>query len=373
MIRILHLADLHLGWKPAFLGPKAAERQRERDRLLTRAVDLVLEKEPVDVVFIAGDLFETHTPPDGLVESVIKDLERLDAAGVAVVTVPGNHDEITYPDSVYRRQSHRWPGVLVQNPMPEKVASLAVKGTTLHVYSLAYTGGLTRVSPPLTNFPREDEPGVHVAIFHGSLDWEAGERSLPLSSAELARAGYDYVALGHIHQAIERDAGPGKAVYAGATEGKTFNDPGTGAFCFARLGQGSARVERIPVPVRPILELRLDVTDLEDGDAVVAKAWESADEDAIVRLRLTGAAAAPLSVEALQERLNDAFYYVEIVDDTALLDEGAIARLAAEPTVRGQFVRRMQQGLAEAEDDEQRALWQGALRRGLAALEGSRR
>lgn len=371
MIRLLHLADLHLGWQPTFLGDKAAERQRERDGLLSRAVDLVLKKEPVDAVLIAGDLFETHTPPDGLIESVIKDLTRLVEAGVSVVTVPGNHDEITYADSVYRRHGPRWPGLLVQNPMPEKVAALDVKGTTLHVYSLAYTGGLTRLNPPLTDFPREDEPGVHVAVFHGSLDWPAGERSLPLSSAELGRAGYDYVALGHIHQPLERDVGEGKAVYAGATEGKAFGDPGTGSFCFVRLGPGRVQIERVPVPVRSIREERLDVTDLEDADAVAARIRERGDEEAIVRLRLVGGAPGPLSIDGLYERLRDAFYHLEIVDDTTLLDEGTIARLADEPTVRGRFVRRMREGVAEAETEEERALWEGALRRGLAALEGS--
>ncbi len=54
------------------------------------------------MVIIAGDLFETHKPEPALVEEVVAQLERLERAGVAVVTVPGNHDEITYADSVYR-------------------------------------------------------------------------------------------------------------------------------------------------------------------------------------------------------------------------------------------------------------------------------
>lgn len=371
MVRILHLADLHLGWQPRFLGAKAAARQQERDRLLTRAVELVLNEEPVDVVIIAGDLFETHTPPQPLVESVLADLDKLVAAGVQLITVPGNHDEITYADSVYREQSARWPGILIQNPMPDHVASFDVKGTPVHVYGLAYTGGLTRLQPPLTDFPRLDEQGVHVAVFHGSLDWDAGERSLPLSSEALARAGYDYVALGHIHLHEVHDVGRGKAVYAGATEGKSFSDTGTGAFCFTRLSGGEAHVELQPVDVRSIAEKRVDVTDLEDADAIAERAAAEADGEAIVRVRLVGAAMAPLSTDVLAERLRDLYYYVEVVDETTLLDADIIAALAKEPTVRGQFVRRMQEGLAAATDEKERMRWQGALRRGLAALEGS--
>src|SRR5690606_42061096 len=70
--------------------------------------------------------------------------------------------------------------------------------------------------PPLPPFPtrrssdlRLDRDGVHLAVFHGSLDWDAGDRSLPLMSPALAAAGYDYIALGHIHRPGEKKVGPG--------------------------------------------------------------------------------------------------------------------------------------------------------------------
>ncbi len=84
--------------------------------------------------------------------------------------------------------------------------------------------------PPIEQFPRVDEDGVHIAVFHGSLDWDAGDRSLPLLSDALATAGYDYIALGHIHKPSEHKVGTGLAVYPGAIEGKSFSDLGVGQF-----------------------------------------------------------------------------------------------------------------------------------------------
>ena len=110
-MRILHLADLHLGWQPEFLGEKKDERARERDSLLARAADFALDaKNDINAVLIAGDLFETHRPPRPLVEMAIAQLQRLQRGGLFILTVPGNHDEITYHDSVYRAEGHRWPG-----------------------------------------------------------------------------------------------------------------------------------------------------------------------------------------------------------------------------------------------------------------------
>lgn len=386
-LRILHLADLHLGWKPHFLGPLAEERQRERDGLLRRAVDFVLQERAADMVVIAGDLFETHTPPSGLVESVISDLQRLEAAGVPVVTVPGNHDEITYADSVYRVHGGRWPGVLVQNPMPEHVGTITVKGVPVHVYGLAYTGGLTRTRPPIAEFPRLDRDGVHLAVFHGSLDWDAGDRSLPLMSPALGAAGYDYIALGHIHRPGEKKVGPGLAVYPGMVEGKGFSDPGTGRFTIVVLRVGregprvraeGAEVVHVAAGVRPVRTVEVDVTPLKDLDALepsIREAAGAAGESAagpgpIVQVRLVGAAPGFIDVEALTARLAAGFYFLEIIDDTAAFDDAVIERLALEPTVRGEFVRRMRALMDDAEDEAARELAARALRRGLAALGG---
>ena len=102
------------------------------------------------------------------------------------------------------------------------------KGTGVHIYSLAYTGGVTRPGS-IKSFPRINAPGIHIGAFHGSLDWEGlADRSLPLDSSILAGAGYDYIALGHYHRYMEKKVGSGKAVYPGSVEFKSFNDPGTG-------------------------------------------------------------------------------------------------------------------------------------------------
>lgn len=371
MLNILHLADLHLGWVPRFMPTdKAAERARRRDSLLRRAVDFALAPgSGVGLVVIAGDLFETHRPAGALVASVLAELRRLTAAGIPLVTVPGNHDEITYHDSVYRQRSAEWPGLLVQNPHAAHASTLTAGGLPVHVYSLAYTGGITQTRPPISSFPRQAEPGVHLAVFHGTLgDW-AGDRSLPLDTGALAAAGYDYVALGHIHQHQVHKLGQTLAVYAGAAEGKGFDDPGTGALTLVRVEPGAAAVWAEPLPVQPVATVDLEATGCAGPAELEAEIARHAHPDKILRVRLRGAPAFALDPEGLAAGLAPRFFYLEIADATEVLAPALLDQWAEQPTILGQFIRRLRAQLAAADEQEQQML-QRALRRGVAALRG---
>ena len=242
LLRCLHLADLHLGWSPSFLGDKAEEYARWRDGMLQRLTEWIVDpQQQLDLILIVGDLFETHRPAAALVEQTIAALEAWEKAGITVITVPGNHDEITYHDSVYQRYGQRWPGYLVTNPMPQPPRELTINGEKLYLYSLAYTGGLTKVADYVEPYPRVGAEGIHLAAFHGSLDWQTGERGLPLSAAQLAAAGYDYVALGHFHRPQQLERNGTVIAYAGAIASKGFSDIGCGQLTVATLQPGRCK------------------------------------------------------------------------------------------------------------------------------------
>ncbi len=371
VVRILHLADLHLGWKPAFMArEQAEERRRRRDGLLARAVDLALDPgRRIGLVVIAGDLFDTHCPEEPLVAAAVAQLRRLEQAGIPVVTVPGNHDEITYPNSVYQTRRDGWPGLLVTNPHPAHVATIEAQGETVHLYSLAYTGGVTQTRPAIRQFPRLDQPGLHVAIFHGTLGDGLGDRSLPLDPDALGRAGYDYIALGHIHKPSEVRLGRGLAVYPGAVEGKGFDDPGTRQFTIASVEPGGVTLERVPDPAAQRVAVHdLDVSGLPGAARVEAAVAALADPEAIVRVRLTGTAPELLDAEAIEAACAHRFFHLEVVDETDALSPALLDRWAGERTILGEFIRRMRRQMEEEQDEGERAILEEALRRGVQAM-----
>ena len=374
MLRMLHLADLHLGWAPRTWPTERARRRRaRRDQVLERAVDFALDHE-IHLVVIAGDLFETYAPPGDRVHAVIAQLRRLEDAGVSVVTVPGNHDELTYPDSVYRVHAERWPGVLVTSPTPQRIAPIPTPGGDVAIVALAYVGGVTPARSPLNDFPDRTGDLPHIAVFHGTLGAGLGERSLPLDAQALGSKGYDYVALGHIHKPSTTRLGSTPAVYPGCIEGKGFDDSGVPSWTVVTLGAGDARIEQVPVDIQTIDVLELDVTQLDSVDEVREQIRLRQDADAIQRVTLTGSLhVADLDPDALAAEFAPHFFHFEVRDETTSVAPELLERWAQEPTVRGAFVQRMRERLDAAETDDERTAVVRALRYGVRALQGSGR
>ncbi len=383
MPRLLHLADLHLGWTPRDLPSAVAETRRAaRDAALDEAVTLALD-EGVHAVVIAGDLFDTFDPPTELVRAVREALERLTSAGIVVITLPGNHDELTYGASVYRREARRWPGLLVREPMPAHLVSLEFGGDTLHLHGLAYVGGVTDVPNALESLPvsgrpsrRESESSIFLA--HGTLVHGAGgareERSLPLPRAALAAAGYDYLALGHVHRPSEQRLGHSLAVYPGCVGGKGFDDPGSDAWTLVEVARGRAHVVRRELRGPALRDVALDVSDCDDG-AEVAEALAAlvaGHAGDVVRVRLGGALPAVLDPEALAESCAGDALFLRVEDHTTDVSPALLDAWSASPTVRGEFVRRLRARLADSRDELERERVVRALRLGLDALGGGR-
>ncbi len=357
----------------------------EREARLAEACRLALQpSHGIGMVVIAGDLFEHYDPPQALVSTVLEELGRLVEAGIAVVTVPGNHDELTYPQSVYQTLGTRWPGILITHPNPDGVGPIEVGGQRVYLYGAAYTGGVTRAWPPLDAFPaRAARDGWHIGVFHGTLILPEGpgeltalpDRSLPLRLDALAQAGYDYVALGHIHQHRQYRVGRTTAAYCGAVDAKGFDDPGVGFFTVVTLGDGGAIVERVPAARRPVRVLEVDVGPFASLDELAVwlagRVAPSGEPPALARVRLHGVASFALAADALHARLAPVCFYLDVVDETETVSEEYLSRLAAEPTVRGLFVRRMRQQILQASDEGARRRLQRALKLGLHALEAA--
>ena len=367
-IRILHLADCHLGYVPAWLGPLAERRAEDFRKTFARVVDMACDPENAfDLVVIAGDLFERHDPDERTVAAARHQFQRLADQHLPVVLVPGNHDSISYAASVYRRE--KFPGVtLVTCPQVEQVMQLTVRDETVHVYGVAHD--LARGGDPLETLRRTDEPGVHVAVLHASVwanpAWDLKEEDLPMSREAVARSGMHYLALGHFHGGTQYEEGGVLAVYPGSTEGRNFCECGPRSVVIAEVSESGVRIERRQCHTRELREVTLDLGErpAASDTEIAERLLEQRDETLLVRVRLTGPAEFVPDTEAIRARLEGAFFYVEVIDETRLVDGALVKRLRDEKTIRGLFVQKML-GRVESVKGHERETAERALKCGL--------
>src|SRR6218665_3728006 len=91
-MKILHTADWHLGKKLDYYS------RLEEQHAVLNEICTIADAENVDLVLVAGDLYDTFNPPVEAVELLYRTLKRLTNNGKRpVIAIAGNHDS---PDRI---------------------------------------------------------------------------------------------------------------------------------------------------------------------------------------------------------------------------------------------------------------------------------
>ena len=356
-MKLLHFADLHLDAPFAWATPEAARaRRRNRRETLTRIIALA-EAERVDAVLCAGDLFEQDRIGPDTVEFLRSAFQRTDRR---IFMAPGNHDWL----------SERSPYALVEwSPNVHLFTDAALRPVELED-GLTLWGAAHRAPANTDGFFagfRVDRDGVHLALAHASeraaLAWqESGKRPhAPFDAAELDATGIAHAFLGHYH--VPRDAE--HHTYPGNPDPLEFGEEGDrGAVLATVEADGRVVRERRRVAVSEVLDLDVNVDGAAHSDDVVnAVAERLARLAGCVRLTLTGALAPSVQLD-LTELQRHGQHLEGLVVRTRLTVGYDLESIAAEATVRGQFVRSAATEIAEPD------LRRRVILTGLRALEG---
>jgi DNA repair protein SbcD/Mre11 len=287
-VRLVHLADLHLGFRQYHRVTPSGINQREADvgNAFRRAVDAVVELRP-DLIVIAGDVFHSVRPMNAAIIHAFKQFARLRESlpEAAIVIIAGNHDRPRATETGCILRLFSPLGVEVVDEAPVRLAY-----PHLGLSLLAIPDQTVR---PAT--PRPDpDARYNVLVMHGEV-----EGLLPPSAVRAERVpmeiprrwfgadAWNYVALGHYH--VHRQVGD-RAWYAGSldytstnpwaelAEERTLGLPGKG-FVEVNLELDETRFHHVP-PSRPFLEL----------PPVDARGMNAADVDRAIRERVESCA-----------------------------------------------------------------------------------
>jgi len=254
-LKVLHTADMHLDLD-GYVADLHTQRYRQiNHQAFSTVIDLAIQ-ENVDLLLIAGDLFDSNRPSGDVVDFAIQELRR---AGRPIVMIPGNHDCLN-TQSIYRQVN--LPAactdlVLISHPNGER-HQLAVPNLVL------WGRGMVEHEPsyrPLGEIPHPQGDAWHIALGHGFFMEEdvPSYRSSPIYAAEIRTSGWDYVALGHCHAFADVSQGPVTAYYSGAPG---FFPGATGADGHVALVQfeigASPPVDVRRIDLRPLVNAALE-------------------------------------------------------------------------------------------------------------------
>jgi len=315
MFQFIHAADIHLD-SPLrglmqFEGAPVERIQSATRDAFRNLVQLAIE-ERVAFVLIAGDLWDCDWPDAGPALFFIREAARLAKAGIPIYIVKGNHDA----QSRLTGSIRRWPANVrfLSHNKPETVR---VPGLDVAIHGQSYP--TQHVGHDLTiAYPAPISNAFNIGLLHTSL--EDGEATYaPTSGARLVMVGYDYWALGHVHQRQNLSSGGVHIEFPGNLQGRSIREAGPKGCSLVTVADDHTVTSRFePLDTVRWLELTVEVGELDASEPGVERAVRLAFESAIaehsgseegrllaVRLHLTLPAGVTIPTgQSLRDQLN---------------------------------------------------------------------
>lgn len=337
-MKILHLSDVHLGAKFAWLGAKA-DAHRERIWTTLSKVTAVIKSESIQLVVFAGDTFDNPQPASRERERLAALFGDYVAGGAQVVVIPGNHDHAA-PGTVWATWTAT-PGVkvLLQPDAVEITPKLWLAAVPV------LTEQTTESPLPFLTKTAAELRKIHpdakiVALAHAGTRL-SGKETAPglLEPQALADLAVDYLALGDWHSYLEVGSGQPLAVYSGSPEILRLEQTGAGQAVLVDLA-GKAQARRIRLS-----ELTAEQSDYPlaqlGAAGLRAELSKHANPQKLLRIDVVGELAADKQLPdlgALQAEFASQYYYLELRNRASLMLNSADLAAYPENSLARQFL-----------------------------------
>lgn len=326
-MKILHTSDWHLGKKLDNFS------RHEEQHLVLDEIVRIADKEQVDAVIIAGDLFDTFNPPIESIELFYRSLNRLCKNGLRpVIAIAGNHDSpdrIEAPDPLARESGIilvGYPNTEIRKFKNDAGLELTNTGKGFIELKIPKADSLLRiVLNPYANQYRMktflgvenqeeelrtvlqnswqetakkycDEKGVNILVSHMFFINEGVEipdepdDEKPILHVGGVQAVYpknipqeiQYVALGHLHRKQTVSVSPCPLVYSGSPISYSFSEANQEKYvCVVDVQAGEkAKIKEVLLTKGQKL-LRKKFDDIDE-----AVSWLENNQDALVELTI---------------------------------------------------------------------------------------
>jgi DNA repair exonuclease SbcCD nuclease subunit len=308
-MKFIHAADIHLdspltGLSAYSDAPLQVLRNATRDAF-TNLVTEAIERQ-VDFMVIAGDLYDGTWKDHNTGIYFCREMGRLKRAGIPVYLLFGNHDaesemtkKLQWPDNVFTFDSRKPETFLIE---PLKVA--------LHGHSFKDKETTENL---VIGYPAPRQEMLNIGVLHTALEGNAAHPTYaPCSLDELHAKGYQYWALGHVHE-HRIWHGASTVVFPGNLQGRHIRETGAhGAVLVTADESGVQKVERLFVDVLRWHALEVDAAGCHSLVDVGCAVGQELEEllahhpvaiPAVVRVTITGRTEAHGDLFGLESQL----------------------------------------------------------------------
>lgn len=213
-MKFVHIADVHLDAPFTTISgiPELMQKRKlEQKEILKRIIDFIKEN-CVDNLFISGDLYEQENVKLSTIEycnNLFKEIPN-----TKIWIAPGNHDPYI-KNSYY--QNFNWN----ENVIIFKNKIEIYEESDMNIYGYGFSDFYEKETV-IKNIELKDKNKINILIIHGELD--NNNPYNPMSTKELKDIGFDYIALGHIHNTnFDKKS---KLIYPGSTMCLGFDEIG---------------------------------------------------------------------------------------------------------------------------------------------------
>ena len=311
-MKFIHCADVHLDTPLQGLAEYTGAPLKDIRNATRRAFEKVLDaaiSESVDFLIIAGDLYDTGLKSFESALFFNKQMARLADAGIDVYLIYGNHDaasklikQLRPPKNVH----------VFRSAEPHTVKSDKFR-VAVHGQSFS--------TPEITedlaaNYPLPTPGFFNIGVLHTNLGGISDHANYaPCSLQTLKSKGYQYWALGHVHNRQVLCADP-YIVFPGNIQGRHGKEQGEKSCELVVVGDaGAISIGPIATSVVPWIEAGIDSSGCQNADEVYDKlrtafgrlVLQAKERVTAVRLKLYGTTAAHIELNRdLDEVRNEA-------------------------------------------------------------------
>lgn len=296
-MKFIHTADWHLGYRQYGMAVREADFMKPLADIAGIAV-----REHADAVVVAGDIFDSYRPPASAVQAAREFGKRMDAAGISVLSIDGNHDAA----------GGKWARLCGFTPLEQDTAD---GNPAINVGGVWFAGiDFCRTQQLIDKLKELQERGCNlhggVLVLHMEIS-ELAAYSTALSLRDLEpyfdALEVGYVALGHIHNAVSTSTDAGRIYrYPGSTEMNDISELGPKSVDVVEyLPGGKYYSTTLIIPTR-----KFEVVDIDSAERIDEKLAPVLDDPETFWLVKVNLSAPGKPIVRAEELLKDRLYRI---------------------------------------------------------------